>query len=103
MSFVRSLLNEQRKRMVGHLMQHIEAQVYPHLPQQAREELRRKVLAATSTYHDLCLDMLKASVNDGSVINDEAARLLAKLNTEVHQLVALNIRRAHSTDDPQED
>jgi hypothetical protein len=86
MQFVRNMLAEQRKRMVGSLMQHIEAHVYPHLPEAERVELRKKVLSATSAYHDICLDMLKASVNDGSVINDEAVRLLARLNTEVHTL-----------------
>ena len=30
--------------------------------------------------------MLKASVNDGTVMNDEAARLLAGLKTEVSSL-----------------
>lgn len=90
MEFVRNMLNEQRKRLVGTLMQHLEAQVYPHLNDRERHDLRKKVLAATSSYHDICLDLLKASVNDGSMVNDEAIRLLARLNTEVRALT-----RAH--------
>lgn len=86
MQFVRNMLAEQRKRLVGTLMQHIEAHVYPHLPEREQRELRKKVLSATSTYHDICLDMLKASVSDGAVINEEALRLLERLNAEVHAL-----------------
>lgn len=86
MQFVRNLLAEQRKRLVGTLMQHIEVNVYPHLPEPERRELRKKVLAATSTYHDICLDMVKASVSDGSVVNDEALAMLARINAEVHAL-----------------
>jgi hypothetical protein len=48
--------------------------------------LRDKVLTSTSAYHDVCLDLLKASVNDGSVVNEEAVRLMAELNS--------NLRRA---------
>lgn len=88
MQFVRNMLAEQRKRMVGTLMQHIEREVYPHLDPSSQVRLRKVVLSSTSAYHDMCLDMLKASVSDGTVINDEAARLLARLNNEVQQMHA---------------
>lgn len=78
--FARNLLTEQRKRMVGSLMGYLEREVYPCLSAPQQRALRDKVLAATAPYHDICLDMLKASVNDGSVVNEEALRLLHQLN-----------------------
>lgn len=86
MNFVRNMLNEQRRRVVGSLMQYFEANVYEHLTPAQQKELRGRVIASIGQYHDVCLDMLKASVNDGTVMNDEAARLLARLNTEVGRL-----------------
>jgi hypothetical protein len=67
--FVRNLLIEQRKRLTGTLMKYLEAQVYPTLNPRQRTELRDKVLAAIGAYHDTCLDILKASVDDGSEQN----------------------------------
>ena len=84
--FVRNMLVEQRKRTVGTLMQHIEKNVYPRLPAEERNALRTKVLETIGGYHDLCLDMLKASVSDGSIVNEEAVRLMTVLNTEVRGL-----------------
>lgn len=86
MSFVRNMLVEQRKRLVGTLMRHIEREIYPKLTEAERRELRKRILTAVDSYHDVCLDMLKASVDDGSVLNDEAARLLARLNSEIASL-----------------
>lgn len=80
MSFIRNLLNEQRRRMVGSLMTHIEQRVYPHLPESERKELRSRVLAAVGQYHDTCLDMLKASVVDDTVVNQEAVETLARMD-----------------------
>lgn len=85
-TFAKNMLTEQRKRLVGSLMGHIETHVYPHLPVHEREELRKKVLTSTSQYHDVCLDMIKASVVDGSVVNDEALRLLSKIHRQVSNL-----------------
>jgi hypothetical protein len=86
MQFVRNMLNEQRRRVVATVMQYLEANVFDKLTEREQRELRGKVIGAVAQYHDVCLDMLKASVNDGTVINDEAARLLARLNTEVTTL-----------------
>jgi hypothetical protein len=80
MEFVRNLATEQRKRLVGSLMEHIERQVYPHLPREAQVALRQKVLQCVGAYHDFVLDCLKASVNDGSVTNDAALELLTKVH-----------------------
>lgn len=80
MQFVRNLLIEQRRRTIGALMGHIEERVYPRLPAAERKDLRDKVLATVNAYHDICLDILKSSVSDGTVVNEEAVRML----TEMH-------------------
>lgn len=84
--FVRNVLSEQRKRMLGSIMQYLEREVYPKLTVPQQRALREKVLNSTIAYHDVCLDLLKASVNDGSVVNEEAVRMMAELNS--------NLRRA---------
>lgn len=83
MQFVKNLLIEQRRRTVGSLMGHIEEKVYPRLPAHERKDLRDKVLQTVNAYHDVCLDVLKSSVNDGSVVNEEAIRLLAEIHGHV--------------------
>lgn len=82
-SFVRNLLNEQRKRLVGSLMTYLEDNVFEHLDEVEQKELRRKVLSAASQYHDVCLDMMKSSVETGTVLNEEAMRLLASIHAAV--------------------
>lgn len=86
MQFVRNMLTEQRKRLVGSLMQYLEQNVYQHLTEDEQRALRQKVLSAVSQHHDVCLDMLKASVVDGSVINDEALRMIASMHRDVKAL-----------------
>lgn len=83
MQFVRNLLIEQRRRTVGTLMTHIEEKVYPRLPAAERQALRERVLSSVNAYHDVCLDILKSSVNDGSVVNEEALTLLAEIHNRV--------------------
>lgn len=85
-SFVRNMLNEQRKRLVGSLMQYLEENVFDRLDEQERRELRKKVLSSASQYHDVCLDMLKSSVNDGTVLNEEALRLLSSIHAQTQRL-----------------
>jgi len=82
----KNLLGEQRKRAVGALMQHIETHVYPHIPEQAQQDLRAKVLSTVSSYHDVCLDLLKASVRDGMTLNDEALRMIADMHRDIQAL-----------------
>ena len=83
MSFAKRVLTEQRRRCVGSLMSHIEQQVYPHLDERALRELRAKVLGTVNAYHELCLDMVSASINEGTVINEEAVRMIARIHGEV--------------------
>ena len=48
------------------------------------EAFRDKVLASIGAYHDTCLDMLKASVDDGAVVNAEALELLRDIHGKVN-------------------
>lgn len=86
MQFVRNVLNEQRRRLTGALMQYIEANVYQHLSPAERRELRNRVIAAVGQYHDTCLDMLKASISDGSVVNEDAVAIMARLDRNITSL-----------------
>ena len=78
--FARQLAVEQRKRLVGSLMDHLEKRVYPHLPEAERTALRTKVMQSVGAYHDFILDVLKASVSDGMTGNDEALSLLQQIH-----------------------
>lgn len=97
MQFVRNLLNEQRRRLVGSLMQYLEVNVYPGLSEPQRKDLRTKVLASVGAYHDVCVDMLKASVDDNSVANEEALQLLARVNSQM-QALRSDLRRSNDGD-----
>lgn len=85
MSFAKRMLIEQRRRMVGALMQHIEDEVYPHLPEPEQAALRRKVLASVGQYHDVCLDILKAATSSDMVVNDEALRMITAMHADVRR------------------
>jgi hypothetical protein len=78
--FARALAVEQRKRLVGSLMDHLEKRVYPHLPVDERNALRTKVMQSVGAYHDFILDVLKASVSDGMVGNDAALEILQQIH-----------------------
>lgn len=84
MSFVRKLLGEQRKRVVASVLTSIESHVNGRLNDEEMADLRRQVLGALNGYHDTCLDILKSSVNDGMEVNEEALRLIADFNNNVH-------------------
>jgi hypothetical protein len=81
--FVRNLLIEQRRRVVGSIMTHAEKNVFPTLSPAQQRVFRDKVLSSIGVYHDTCLDILKASVDDGSVVNADALSMI----TEIHQAV----------------
>jgi hypothetical protein len=86
MQFARNMLNEQRRRLVGNLMTYIEANVYRHLSPDEQRELRKRVLTAVGAYHDVCIDMLKASIDDGSIVNEDAVRLMSQLSRQMADL-----------------
>ena len=79
----RNMLIERRKRLVGSLLEYMEKHVYKHLPNDQRTELRKKVIADVGSYHDVCLDLVKASVNDGAVLNEEALAAIHQLNRKL--------------------
>jgi hypothetical protein len=79
--FVRNLLIEQRKRMVGGIMAHAEQSGWwPKMSRSEQLAFRDKVLASTGAYHDVVLDCVKAAVGDGAVINEEAMGLIRDLH-----------------------
>lgn len=84
--FVKALAVEQRRRLVGSLMEHLERHVYPKLTAPEQKALRDKVMASVGAYHDVVLDMLKASVSDGSMVNEHALEILADINRKVDGL-----------------
>lgn len=94
--FVKNLVVEQRKRLVGSLMDYIERNVYQYLPPEERVALREKVLMAVGTYHDTILDIIKASVNDGSELNENALVMLRDLNRSI-EMLKRNLRREVGT------
>lgn len=77
---VRDLAVEQRRRLVGSLMDFVERQVYVYLPEENRRALRDKVLASVGVYHDFMLDVLRATVTDDVVTNEEAIVLLRSIH-----------------------
>ena len=81
--FVRNLMIEQRKRVVGSIMSHAEKNIFPSLSVPQQRAFRDKVLSSIGAYHDTCLDVLKASVDDGFVVNTEAIDLLRNIHAEV--------------------
>lgn len=85
-AFTKSLLGESRKRMVGSLMGYIEKEVYPHLNKQQQQDLRAKLLLSVGAYHDVCIDMIKASVADGVITNEYLLEALYDLRDEVREL-----------------
>jgi hypothetical protein len=84
--FLKNMLIESRKRVVGSLLSYMEQNVYDSLTKTQCEELRQKVLNAVGAYHDTCLDMLKASLNDGSVSNELLLEAIYDIRDEVRLL-----------------
>lgn len=82
--FVRNMAIEQRRRLVAGVMEHFEKKVAPAIPlgvrNQVAKDFREKVMSAVGQYHDVVLDMLKSSVVDGSVMNEEALGLIRDIH-----------------------
>lgn len=83
-AFVRNLITEQRNRMFAAIMGYAERNLYRYLPDKERAAFRQKVATAVGAYHDVVLDCLKASVDDGSVVVNEAG---LELLQEIHSAV----------------
>ena len=70
---VRKFLTNRRNRAVGTILGYAETELKPQLSAQQWEGLRRVVLEATNSYHDVVLDLVKSE--DG-VRNDHLVGLL---------------------------
>ncbi len=81
--FVRRVLGERRKRAVGTILGWTERRIHDKLTPTERNELREQVIAAVGAYHDVALDMLSASIDDGGMVNQEALRMLEDLHARV--------------------
>lgn len=84
--FIRNLMGETRRRAIGSLMSYIEREVYPLLNEAQQKALRERVLAAITQYHDVSLDVLRSSVNDGAVVNEDALAMLTRMDANLRDL-----------------
>jgi hypothetical protein len=82
-SFVRRMLNRQRKRALAIILNHVERTFLDRLSPDEWTDFRKAVLGAISTYHDACIDMVESSVSDGMMLNEEAVRIVAVFNENV--------------------
>lgn len=81
--FVRNLLTEQRRRLVGTLLGYLDRNVAARLSPAEQKELREHTLRAVNAYHDVVLDILKSSVSDGGVSNERALQLIVEMHERV--------------------
>lgn len=85
--FIRRMLLNQRKRVVGSIMNHAESAFWEKLTPQERTAFRQIVLQSVGAYHDTCLDMVKSSVDDGSlIVNEEAMRMIEDIHRTVSRV-----------------
>jgi hypothetical protein len=85
--FIRRMLLNQRKRVVGSIMNHAEGSFWDKLSPQERAAFRQVVLQSVGVYHDTCLDMVKSSVDDGStIVNEEAMRMIEDIHSKVSRV-----------------
>lgn len=77
--FVRRLLSERRQRAIGAIMQAAEKDLFPSASPAARQRFRTKVLESIGSYHDVALDCMKASVDDGTVARQDPEHILVAL------------------------
>ncbi len=81
--FVRAMLMEQRRRLIGSIMEYTEQCVFPRLEEHEQRAFRKKVLQSVGVYHDTVLDMVKASVNDGFMVNEAALEAIERLHVDL--------------------
>ena len=62
-------------------MTHAERAIYPKLTATERTAFRDKVLQSVGAYHDTLLDLLTASVDDGTLkVNEHALAAIDRMN-----------------------
>lgn len=86
--FIKAMASEQRRRLVGMLMDHFERQVLPLIPAAQRvtvkEAYRAKLMDAVGRYHDYTLDALKAAAaSSGNIVNEHYLRLIDDIHRAV--------------------
>ena len=89
--FVVRLLAERRQRLVGSIMSEAERNLFPHVPPAARAAYRQKVLEFVGAYHDVALDCMKASVDDGT--RNDPTEILRAIRSEVRTTVRAELAR----------
>jgi len=79
--YARRVAQGARQRCVGGIMRHAEEQLYPKLTKVEQTALREKVLSSIGAYHDCVLDLLRASVDDGTLkVNEAALEAIARMH-----------------------
>lgn len=79
--YARRVATNARQRCVASIMGYAEKNLYPRLTHPQRQELRDKVLQSIGAYHDSVLDLLHASIDDGSLkVNQAAIEALARIH-----------------------
>lgn len=83
---IRALLSEQQRRLVATVMSTVEPAIRPRVSQGEWASIRRRLMDAIGSYHDLVLDAMR--VRDTGVLrNDAVAEVLAALH-RIEQAVA---------------
>jgi hypothetical protein len=82
---VRRIVTEQRNRLVATLLTHLEPKLRP-AREREWQETRKVVMDAVGTYHDLVLDVLKVSREDGSIRNETAVELIRAVHTSQRRI-----------------
>jgi hypothetical protein len=87
--FARRVATNARQRCIGGIMTHAEKQLYPKMTPAERVAFREKVLQSVGAYHDTVLDLLSASVDDGTLkVNQAALDAIDRFNHLGNDLVA---------------
>jgi hypothetical protein len=79
--FARKVASNARQRCVGGVMTYAEKNIYPKMTAAERTAFRDKVLQSVGAYHDTLLDLLTASVDDGTLkVNEHALAAIDRMN-----------------------
>lgn len=89
MEMIRTVAMENRRRLVGAVMDHFDKRVMTALPvnvrQQVKDEFREKLYQAAGQYHDFVLDVIKASLSE-STVNEVAIEMLREIHARIVSL-----------------
>jgi hypothetical protein len=83
---LRRLAIEQRKRVVGGIMGHVEnSPWWPKLAPAEQKAFRDKVLSSVNAYHDLMLDMLRIT-GDDALVNERTLDVIERVHESQRRL-----------------